>query len=152
MNVSVVIDSSKLNKLITRALKEIPETTTNAIKKSAMNIERAAKRTCTAVDTGWLRAHIEATTRDNWMNADIGTFVKYAPYVEFGTGIYAKDGTGRRTPWSWYSPRGKYKGWHFTHGMRPQPFLFPSWEAERPLLISSLTKAIKDNVDKLERA
>lgn len=40
-----------------------------------------------------------------------------------GTGIYAIDGDGRKTPWRYVSKAGKYKGGHFTHGQRGKPFL-----------------------------
>lgn len=50
----------------------------------------------------------------------IGTNVEYAPYVEFGTGIYADDGDGRKTPWAYKGNDGKI---HFTHGMKPKHFL-----------------------------
>lgn len=50
----------------------------------------------------------------------IGTNIKYAPYVELGTGIYASDGNGRKNPWVWIDKNGKA---HFTHGMRPQHML-----------------------------
>lgn len=50
----------------------------------------------------------------------IGTNIKYAPYVELGTGIYASDGNGRKNPWVWIDKNGKG---HFTRGMRPQHML-----------------------------
>lgn len=50
----------------------------------------------------------------------IGTNVSYAPYVELGTGIYATDGKGRRSPWSYKDREGK---WHRTKGMRPHHML-----------------------------
>lgn len=50
----------------------------------------------------------------------IGTNIKYAPYVELGTGIYASDGNGRRNPWIWIDKNGKG---HFTRGMRPHHML-----------------------------
>jgi len=52
----------------------------------------------------------------------IGTNVKYAPYVEFGTGIYAEGGNGRNTPWVYKDE----DGFHWTRGMRPRPFLRPA--------------------------
>lgn len=52
----------------------------------------------------------------------IGTNVEYAPYVEFGTGIYSTEG-GRQTPWSYKDGEGN---WHFTHGQKPQPYLKPA--------------------------
>lgn len=50
----------------------------------------------------------------------IGTNIKYAPYVELGTGIYATDGNGRKNPWVWVDKNGKG---HFTRGMRPHHML-----------------------------
>lgn len=51
----------------------------------------------------------------------VGTALEYAPYVEFGTGIYSPD--GRKTPWSYEDANGK---WHTTRGMPAQPFLRPA--------------------------
>ena len=49
---------------------------------------------------------------------------KYAVYVEKGTGVYAEDGNGRRTPWIYYdSKTGEY---YYTEGQKPQPFLTPA--------------------------
>lgn len=53
----------------------------------------------------------------------IGTNLFYALYVELGTGIFAENGDGRKTPWVWKDQNGKY---HFTRGMKPQPFLRPA--------------------------
>lgn len=47
----------------------------------------------------------------------IGTNVPYAPYVELGTGIYATDGNGRKSPWVWKDKNGKF---HWTRGIQPQ--------------------------------
>ena len=52
----------------------------------------------------------------------IGTNVEYAPYVEFGTGVYAEGGGGRSTPWVYKDETG----FHWTQGMRAKPFLRPA--------------------------
>jgi HK97 gp10 family phage protein len=54
--------------------------------------------------------------------AIVGTNVEYAPYVEYGTGIYAEGG-GRSTPWRYKDSDGN---WHTTSGQKPQPFLRPA--------------------------
>lgn len=41
----------------------------------------------------------------------------HAPYIEFGTGIYAENGKGRKDAWSYMDEYGE---WHFTRGMRPR--------------------------------
>lgn len=53
----------------------------------------------------------------------VGSALLYALYVELGTGIFAEKGNGRKTPWVWKDQNGKY---HFTRGMKPQPFLRPA--------------------------
>lgn len=53
----------------------------------------------------------------------VGTALMYAIYVELGTGIFAENGDGRQTPWVWRDQNGKY---HFTRGMKPQPFIRPA--------------------------
>lgn len=50
----------------------------------------------------------------------VGSNVKYAPYVELGTGIYATDGNGRKSPWVWVDKNGKA---HYTRGMEPKHML-----------------------------
>lgn len=44
----------------------------------------------------------------------------YAIYVELGTGIYATDGNGRKSPWVWVDKNGKA---HYTRGMEPKHML-----------------------------
>lgn len=70
------------------------------------------------VDTGRLRGSITHVTTDDAVY--IGTNVEYAPYVEFGTGIYASDGQGRKNPWVYTDEKGKT---HWTRGMKPSHFL-----------------------------
>ena len=44
----------------------------------------------------------------------------YPVFVELGTGIYATDGKGRKSPWVWRDKNGKY---HYTHGIKPRHFM-----------------------------
>lgn len=98
----------------------------NAIEK-AMNdgiqlIENDAKRKC-PVDDGTLRASITHQTEqeENCVLGYIGSNVEYAPYVHEGTGLYAKDGHGRKNvPWTYQTADGKF---YSTKGQQPQPFL-----------------------------
>ncbi len=87
-------------------------------------VEEEAKGGC-PVDTGILRASITSSVEvsETEITGRIGSNLEYAPYVHNGTGIYAKDGDGRKTPWGYEVKAGKYKGFHWTKGQRPQPFL-----------------------------
>lgn len=71
----------------------------------------------TPVDTGRLRDSITHEVKGDTVY--IGTNVEYAPYIEFGTGIYADSG-GRKTPWWYKDDKGE---WHFTHGSQPHHML-----------------------------
>lgn len=90
-------------------------------------------------DTGHLAAHIETRVKEEGgevVSATIGIHpdvissqeLMYAVYVEFGTGIYAENGQGRKTPWVWKGLGGQYAGWHRTQGMRAQPYLRPAFD------------------------
>ena len=70
-------------------------------------------------DTSRLRNSIDYKVSGE--DAYIGTNVKYAPYVELGTGKYYSG--GRKTPWSYQDEKGN---WHRTHGQKAQPYLKPA--------------------------
>ena len=93
---------------------------TEPLTKACLLVENDAKRKC-PVDTGQLRASI--THEVEGQTGIVGTNVEYAPYVEYGTGIYARDGNGRQTPWSYQRADGK---WITTKGQKPQAFLEPA--------------------------
>ena len=71
------------------------------------------------VDTGNLRGSITYAVEGD--DCYIGTNVEYAPYIEFGTGVYAETG-GRQTPWVYQ----KGDNYYMTNGIKPHPFLRPS--------------------------
>jgi HK97 gp10 family phage protein len=97
-------------------------------------VERAAKQKAPK-DTGNLRRSITSEVEHTGDNV-IGTVftpLQYAPYVEYGTGLFAEGGGGRTdVPWSYQDDKGD---WHTTSGMEPQPFMRP---------------ALDENVDKIK--
>lgn len=116
---------------ISNFVKSLNDSTTQIISKVALNmdkvvisIDRKAKQNC-PVDQGLLRASMGYKVERTFFKI-VGTNYntsEYAPYVHNGTGLYAKDGNGRKTPWKYKAEGGKYKGWHITRGQKPQPFL-----------------------------
>lgn len=84
------------------------------------------------VETGFLRAGTK-TRPTGPLEYEVYSDVDYAPYVEFGTGIYSP--TGRKTQWTYYVPG---RGFFTTRGMRPQPAWRPSYEKNRPEVISEM--------------
>ncbi len=77
------------------------------------------------VRTGNLRNSIthDAVADEHSVTIAVGSAVEYAPYVELGTGVYAEDDKGRKTPWMYQDAQGN---WHKTSGMQPRPFLRPA--------------------------
>lgn len=67
----------------------------SALTKCALIVEAEAKLKC-PVDTGELRQSITHNVYDDY--AEVGTNYEYAPYVEFGTGLFAAKNDGRQTP------------------------------------------------------
>ena len=65
---------------------------------------------------------------DGVIYAVVGTPVEYAIYVEYGTGVYAEGGKGRKTPWMYKNRKGE---WIRTVGQKPQPFLRPALDENK---------------------
>lgn len=106
---------SKLNSL------EQSDVIQAGLEKACKRVEASAKQKC-PVDTGALKASITHTVEED--KGIIGTNMEYAPYVELGTGKFAKNGHGRKTPWAYEDPKTGELIW--TAGQRPQPFLHPA--------------------------
>lgn len=117
-------DNNDFVKSIQDATAQIVVEMEKKMNKACLVVEAQAKRNCPD-DLGVLRASITSETEvnTNAITGRIGSNLEYAPYVHQGTGIYAKDGNGRKTPWTYNVKAGKHKGWHVTRGQRPQPFL-----------------------------
>lgn len=153
--VRIDLDIKNLNKAIndiSRWEKTRQEKVKRAINTSALSIQKGAKSRCT-VDTGRLRASIAMQPHNGGMTIQVGTKVKYAPYVEFGTGRFVSvpagvkgvPKSGRQTPWLYpEQKKGKKTGkMIFTTGSKPKPFLFPAAEAEKPKVIKRIGEAFK---------
>jgi len=70
----------------------------------------------------------------------IGVNTPYAIYVEFGTGIYAENGQGRKGGWAYYDEDTGKK--IFTMGSEPQPYMRPGYEDAKPYI----KKVCEDNL------
>lgn len=60
-------------------------------------VKREAIRRC-PVDNGWLRTSIDFETNPAEGSVTIFSDVEYAPYVEFGTGVFHQDKEGNPDP------------------------------------------------------
>lgn len=111
---------------------------TQPITECCLIVENEAKERC-PVDEGLLRRSI--THEVDKQQGVVGTNISYAPYVEFGTGLFSAKGDGRQTPWTYLDSKGK---WHTTVGQHPQPFLHPALTNNR----SEINKTLKDEMSK----
>lgn len=111
-------------KSIENATLKIIQNVAKNMEKACLTIEGSAKQNC-PVDQGILRASMQhdVSVSSGEIVGRISNSSEIAPYVHQGTGIYAKDGNGRKTPWKYKAQGGKYAGWHITKGQKPQPFL-----------------------------
>lgn len=78
-----------------------------------VNINRAGR-----IDTSRLINSISHTVVGN--TVFIGSNIPYAVWHEVGSGIYADDGNGRKSPWAYQDSKGQ---WHNTKGLKPIHFL-----------------------------
>lgn len=112
---------------IPRITKRLGENERKALIAIGIFVEGEAKVRC-PVDSGNLRDSIDHYVNEGQKSVFVGTNVEYAPYVEFGTGKYAQDGNGRKTPWAFQDENGN---WIWTSGQRPQPYLTPAFEENK---------------------
>lgn len=70
----------------------------------------------------------------------VGCFSKHSVYVEKGTGIYAEDHNGRKTPWVYYD--NVLNRYFYTEGNEPQPFLMPAVTKNRKKIVQIFEKEL----------
>ena len=105
------------------------------INSSALNIMSSAKRLA-PIDLGFLRGQISIEPVND-LTYEVEAKAKYSAYIEFGTGGEVRIPAG-------YEDLAKiFKGKGIrTVNIRPQPFLIPSFETEKPKLIDRLKKLL----------
>lgn len=117
---SEIVNSEEVKRRIEEVCSALlPEALVRGLTEACQIVENDAVRNC-PVDDGILKASLNYDVAQDGSNGIVGTNVEYAPYVHEGTGIYAKGGNGRQTPWTYKTPDGKY---HTTEGQKPNPFL-----------------------------
>lgn len=112
-----------------------------AVGKACALVERTAKQKAPK-DTGALRRSItsEVEREGNEMVGTVFTPLEYAPYVEFGTGLFAESGGRKDVPWNYQDDKGE---WHSTSGQKPQPFMRPALNENREQIKRILKEAIQ---------
>ena len=119
---SNAIDKQKLNEILQEA---------------CLLVERSAKQKAPKGRTGELRRSI--ASRVEGEEGVVYTPLEYAPYVEFGTGLFAEEGGRTDVPWSYKDEKDE---WHTTSGMPPQPYMRPALDENREEIIKLFREGI----------
>ena len=98
-----------------------------ALMKACLLVERSAKQKAQSfADTGALVGSITSKVEDD--TGIVYTPLEYAPYVEYGTGLFAEEGGRKDVPWCYQDDKGE---WHTTSGQHPQPYMRPALDENR---------------------
>lgn len=117
------------------------ENMTQAMGQACAAVEASAKKKAPK-DSGALRRSIasKVETEDGNIQGVVYTALEYAPYVEYGTGLFAESGGRTNVPWVYQDDEGN---WHSTKGQKPQPFLRPALNENRKTVVKILGGGIK---------
>ena len=117
------------------------ENMTQAMGQACAAVEASAKKKAPK-DSGALRrsiaSKVEAEGGD--IQGVVYTALDYAPYVEYGTGLFAESNGRTDVPWVYQDDEGN---WHSTKGQKPQPFLRPALNENRKMVVKILGGGIK---------
>lgn len=119
------------------------ENTVKSLKKCCALVERSAKQKAPK-GNGELRRSITSEVRQDATEivGIVYTPLEYAPYVEFGTGLFAEEGGRQDVPWHYQDDKGE---WHSTSGMPPQPYLRPALNENRENIKRILKEGVLSN-------
>lgn len=125
------------NSLLKRIDKMGSETNISAaIGKACALVEGEAKKKAPK-DTGALRRSISSTVKGT--EGIVFTPLEYAPYVEYGTGLFAEKGGRKDVPWYYKDEEGK---WHRTSGQHPHPYMRPALNENREEVLRLIKEGI----------
>lgn len=111
-----------------------------AMGRACALVERSAKEKAPK-GSGELRRSITSKVVEEG-NSAVGivfTPLEYAPYVEFGTGLFAENGGRKDVPWCYQDDKGE---WHTTSGQHPQPYMRPALNENREQIKRILSEGI----------
>lgn len=124
-----------LNKL------ENTESIVKGIELGCAAVERDAKKKAPK-NTGELKRSITSKVENEGRQVvgEVFTPLEYAPYVEYGTGLFAEKGGRKDVPWHYMDEKGE---WHSTNGQRPQPFMRPALQENRERILEYIKAGVK---------
>ena len=126
----------RMGKLAPKIAKEVAL----EVNASALAIQSKARRDV-VVDNSTLRSSIQLKeiNRGDKIMYTVGSRLRYAPYVEFGTGGTVSVPAGYED----FAMQFKGKGLRKIN-LRPRPYLIPAFESEIPVLRKNIQNVIKN--------
>ena len=139
---SVEIDSAAFEKDLNNYLEtSLPNGIENGLKAACLLVENSAKaevRKDLGQLAGSIRSDIERS--GNEINGYVSANTEYALFYHEGTGIYAKNGNGRKTPWTYIDRHGNRVR---TVGQKPKPFLKNAVENNKDKINQIIQNSLK---------
>lgn len=132
---SVNFEAININDVVLAIENKIDENGERAIARACAFVEGEAKKAAPKGETGELARSITHKVDKYYGGIDgtVFTPLEYAPYVEFGTGLFAEEQGRQDVPWRYKDDKGE---WHTTYGMYPHPYM-------RPALLNNKEKIMK---------
>ena len=121
-------------------IQKINECGVKLLEEASGELEAQVKKN-TKVDTGKTKGSWEHVVHEHKLEAEVGSRYKNALWEEFGTGIYALNGNGRKTKWVYKTPDGKY---HTTVGKKPRRALYNAYNTKKNQIINEARRRFKN--------
>lgn len=114
-----------------------------ALNKACLLVEADARKKAPK-DTGELRRSITSEVKKTGSDyvGIVSTPLEYAPYIEYGTGLFAEGGGRQETPWNYKDDEGN---WHSTSGLKPHPYMRPALNENRENILNLLKAGLVNN-------
>lgn len=114
-----------------------------AMGKACALVERSAKQKAPK-GTGELRRSITSKVEEEAGDivGVVFTPLEYAPYVEYGTGLFTENGGRTDVPWNYQDDEGE---WHSTSGQHPHPYMRPALNENRAEIIRIMKEGINND-------
>lgn len=119
------------------------EQITKNLKEACAIVEKAAKENAPK-GTGELRRSITSrieTNEEGNLQGVVYTPLEYAPYVEFGTGLFAVEEGRQDVPWVYFDE--KHQKFVTTYGQNPHPYLIPALQDNRDKILNKLREGLR---------
>ena len=122
----------------------------STLERAALMVETDAKDNCPESGMAGIQGFGGSSLKDSITHevenneAAIGTNKDYAMYVHQGTGLYAINGDGRQTPWTYFNDY--IDQFVTTHGQEAHPFLTDSLDKNSNDIKALFVEKIKDKL------